>query len=94
MTYSVRFSRQVQRQIVRLPGHMRNQAKRRILGLRSLPRPPDAKELEGHPDFFRIWLDADFRLVWHIDDEGQVVDIFYVGPKSYDLYDKLGLQRS
>lgn len=70
MSYDLRLSKQIQRQIVRLPGSIRNLAKRRILALRSEPRPLDAKEMEGHPDFFRIWLDGDFRLVWQvIDDE-------------------------
>lgn len=93
MSYSVRFSKQVQREIARLPGHVRNQAKQRILELRSLPRPSDAKELDGHPGFYRVWLDDDFRLVWHVADDVRIVDIYYVGPKSDDLYRRLGLQR-
>ena len=93
MSYNVRLSKQIQRQIGRLPGNVRNQAKQRILALRSQPRPSDAQELVGHPDFFRIWLDSYFRLVWQVDDAAQVVDIFYVGPKTDDLYAKLGLDR-
>jgi mRNA-degrading endonuclease RelE of RelBE toxin-antitoxin system len=91
--YNVRFSRQIQGQIAQLPGNVRNQAKQRILALRDLPRPSDAKELENHPGFYRIWLDRDFRLIWQVDDEVAVVDIFYVGPKTGDLYDRLGLGR-
>lgn len=93
MNYSVRFSKQIQRQMANLPGNIRNQANSRILALRRQPRPPDAKELEGHPDFFRIWLDSDFRLVWQVDDDAQLVDVFYVGPKLGDLYARLGLDR-
>lgn len=93
MSYKVQLSRQIQRQISHLPGNVRNQAKRRILELRSQPRPSDAQELTGHPGFFRIWLDSDFRVVWHVDDDAQLVDIFYVGPKTDDLYAKLGLDR-
>ena len=93
MSYDVRFSKQIQRQIGRLPGNVRSLARRRILDLRTQPRPTDAKELEGHPSFFRIWLDVDFRLVWQVDDDLRLVDIFYVGPKSDDLYAELGLGR-
>ena len=93
MSYKVQLSKQIQRQIGRLPGNVRNQAKRRILELRSQPRPSDAQELTGHPGFFRIWLDNDFRVVWHVDDDAQLVDIFYVGPKTDDLYAKLGLDK-
>lgn len=93
MKYNVRFSRQIQRQIARLPGNVRNLAKQRILALRDQPRPPDARELENHSGFYRVWLDRDFRLIWQVDDEATVVDIFYVGPKTQDLYDQLGLGR-
>lgn len=93
MKYNVRFSTQIQRQIAQLPGNVRNLAKQRILALRDQPRPPDARELENHPSFYRIWLDRDFRLVWQVDDEAALVDIFYVGPKTYDLYGRLGLGR-
>ena len=93
MTYNVRFSKQIQRQIAQLPGNVRNQAKQRIFALRNQPRPSDAKERENHPGFYRIGLDRDFRLVWHVDDAAAMVDIFYVGPKTYDLYRRLGLER-
>jgi mRNA-degrading endonuclease RelE of RelBE toxin-antitoxin system len=93
MSYNVRLSKQVLRQIGRLPGHVRSRAKQRIVALRTEPRPADAKELEGHPDFFRVWVDRDYRLVWQVNDELHLVDIFYAGPKSDDLYAKLGLER-
>lgn len=94
MTYSIRFSKQTQRQIAHLPGHVRSLTKRRILDLRTQPRPSDAKELDGHPSFYRIWLDVDYRLVWQVDDEIALMDILYVGPKSDGLYAKFGLGRS
>jgi hypothetical protein len=32
--------------------------------------------------------------VWYgVDDDAQLVDIFYVGPKTTNLYAKLGLER-
>lgn len=93
MTYRVQFSKEIQRQIGRLPGNVRNQAKQRILALRSQPRPPDARELAGHAGFYRTWLERDFRIVWQVDDDAQVIDIFYVGPKTPGLYGKLGLER-
>lgn len=93
MRYRVRLSKQIQRQMARLPGNIRNQVKNRILTLRDVPRPQDARELTGHPGFFRVWLDRDFRLVWQVDDEAELVDVLYAGPKSDDLYGTLGLGR-
>ena len=94
MSYSVRFSKRIQREIARLPGNVRNQAKQRILELRNQPRPSDAKELDGHPGYFRIWLQGDYRLVWYVDDLLYLVDIFYIGLKYDELYTDLGLGRS
>lgn len=93
MTYRVQFSKEVQRQMGRLPGNVRTQAKQCILSLRTQPRPSAARELTGHAGFYRIWLERDFRMVWQVDDDAQLVDIFYVGPKTNDLYAKLGLDR-
>jgi hypothetical protein len=33
------------------------------------------------------------RLVWQVLEEESVVDLLYVGPKSADLYARLGLGR-
>ena len=57
-----------------------------LLELRNQPRPSDAKELDGHPGYFRIWLQGDYRLVWYADDLIQLVDIYYVGLKYDELY--------
>ena len=46
-----------------------------------------------HPTYYRLWLDADYRLVWHVMDDEQTVEIEYVGPKIPDLYERLGLGR-
>ena len=57
------------------------------------PRTDRSKELTGHPTFFRLWLGRDYRLVWHVLENEQIVEIEYVGPKAPDLYDRLGLTR-
>lgn len=93
MTYHIRLSKTIHRQIRTLPGHVRSVANRQILALAQTPYPADAKELEGHPSYFRIWLGADFRLVWQVIEDEQLVDILYVGPKLPDLYARLGLAR-
>ncbi len=93
MSYKIIFTRAIRRQIAKLPGHIKAIAKRRIAGLSDEPRPPRSKELEGRPGYYRLWLGTRYRLVWHVLDEEQMVEIEYVGPKSPDLYDWLGLSR-
>jgi mRNA-degrading endonuclease RelE of RelBE toxin-antitoxin system len=93
MAYRIAFSREVRRQIGDLPGHIKTLAKQEIAGLSDNPRPPHGKELTGHPAYFRLWLGRDYRLVWHVLDDEQMVEIEYVGHKTPDLYERLGLAR-
>jgi len=41
----------------------------------------------------RLWLPRNYRLVWLILEDEQVIDLLYVGPKLPDLYERLGLGR-
>ncbi|MCP4681619.1 MAG: hypothetical protein GY864_04735 [Desulfobacterales bacterium] len=93
MPYEIVFTRTVRRQIADLPGYIKAIAKKCIAGLSDEPYPSRSKELEGHPDYYRLWLGPHFRLVWHVHEEERVVEIEYVGPKPPDLYDRLGLAR-
>lgn len=93
MAYRIAFSREVRRQIADLPGDVKALAKQEIADLSIDPRPIRSKELAGHPDFFRLWLGADYRLVWRVVEDEQMVEIEYVGPKTPDLYERLDLGR-
>jgi mRNA-degrading endonuclease RelE of RelBE toxin-antitoxin system len=94
MPYRIAFSGEVRRQIGSLPGHIKALAKQEIAGLSDDPRPPQSTELTGHPTYFRLWLGRDYRLVWRVLDEEQMVEIEYVGYKTPGLYERLGLARS
>jgi len=93
MTYRIAFSREIRRQIESLPGYIKAMTKQEIASLSDSPRPPRSRELTGHPEYYRLWLGADYRLVWHVMDEERVVEVEYVGLKTPDLYERLGLGR-
>jgi mRNA-degrading endonuclease RelE of RelBE toxin-antitoxin system len=93
VAYRIAFSREVRRQIADLPGYVRSVAKQEIADLSDDPRPDRSKELTGYPDYFRLWLGPDYRLVWHVLDDEQMVEVEYVGPKTPNLYEYLGLAR-
>jgi len=93
MTYSLRYDSRFMRQIEALPGDVRSVARRVVRALADGPRPAGAKELEEHPGYYRLWLPRGQRLVWQVLDEEHVVDLLYVGPKTPDLYEQLGLGR-
>jgi mRNA-degrading endonuclease RelE of RelBE toxin-antitoxin system len=49
MSYRLRVSKGVQREIARLPGHIRPRVQRVIAGLVTEPRPANADELRDDP---------------------------------------------
>lgn len=93
MSYRLRFDRMFMRRLESLPGDLRSIARRQIRALADTPRPTQAKELDDHPGYFRLWLPRNHRLVYQLLDEEQVVDLLYIGPKTPDLYAQLGFGR-
>ncbi|HEC84810.1 MAG TPA: hypothetical protein ENI48_06160 [Thioploca sp.] len=93
MSYQIIFDKTIRHQIRCLPAHIKTIAKQQIALLSDNPRPQKSKELTGHPNYYRMWLGANHRLVWHIFDDEKAIEIEYVGPKSPDLYAYLGLAR-
>ena len=94
MIYRLRYGQQFQRQLKSLPGHVRSAARRLLESLTAEPRPPQAKELDNHPNHYRIWLLGDHRLVYQVMEEQQIIYLLYIGPKIPDLYARLGLGRN
>ena len=93
MGYRLRYDRVFMQQLMALPGDVRSIARRTVAALAETPRPARAKELDEHPGYYRLWLPREYRLVWQVLDEEEIVDLLYVGPKSPDLYQRLGLER-
>ncbi len=93
MPYRLLLTRDVKNQLRDLPGNIKAIARQQIANLINDPRPSRSKELTGHSGHYRLHLSTKYRLVWQIREEEQVVEIEYVGPKSPDLYEKLGLGR-
>jgi mRNA-degrading endonuclease RelE of RelBE toxin-antitoxin system len=93
MTYRIVISSDIKRQLQTLPGHIKPIARQCIAGLSANPRPPRSKELAGHSGHYRLHIATSYRLVWLVDDGDSYVEIEYVGPKTPDLYNTLGLAR-
>jgi mRNA-degrading endonuclease RelE of RelBE toxin-antitoxin system len=93
MSYKLRYDRRFMRHLKALPGDVRSVAHRQVKALTDNPRPTQAKELDDHPSYYRLWLPRGCRLVWQVLEVEQVVDLLYIGPKSPHLYEQLGLGR-
>lgn len=93
MGYRIIITGDIKRQLKALPGHVKPIARERIAALSADPHPPRSKELAGHPGHYRLHIATHYRLAWLVDDADQAVEIEYVGPKTPELYDTLGLAR-
>ena len=54
MTHRIRLTETAKKQLRRLPGNLRQRAKRLVDALASQPRPPGAKELRDLPGRYRL----------------------------------------
>ena len=93
MTTRILLTQDIKKQLQNLPGNIKAVARQQIAALVADPRPPRSKELDGHSGHFRLHIATKYRLVWLILEEDQIIEIEYVGPKSPDLYETLGLTR-
>jgi mRNA-degrading endonuclease RelE of RelBE toxin-antitoxin system len=93
MAYRLRVDRRFLRLLNVLPGDVRAAARQVTAKLTIEPRPMVAKELDGYQNYWRMWLPRNHRLIWHVLDDEELIDLIYVGPKSNDLYERLGLGR-
>ena len=68
MAYRLRYDRRFKRSLAALSGDIRGMARRMIAQLADDPHPPQAKELDDHPTYYRLWLPRQHRLVWQVLD--------------------------
>jgi mRNA-degrading endonuclease RelE of RelBE toxin-antitoxin system len=69
---------------------VRAQAEALIDALADDPRPVRAKELQGKPGIYRLWLAGRWRIVYEIDEDSQVISILRVRRKERIDYPSLG----
>ncbi|MEV6324492.1 type II toxin-antitoxin system RelE/ParE family toxin [Nocardia sp. NPDC051787] len=72
------------KQLQRLPRDVFEAALQAIIGLSKEPRPAGAKKLVGSRDDWRVRI-GQYRIVYEIDDEEQLVTIYTVAKRS-DVY--------
>jgi len=60
-SYRIRASKTIRKQLGQLSGNVRNLVRQRMLSLSRQPRPDDARELQRHPGYYRIWISGRFR---------------------------------
>ncbi len=89
MSYRLKSKPEIQKELKRLPSYVRAQAIAAIDALANTPRPSGAKELEGKPSVYRVWLAGRWRIVYQIDDATSTVTILRVRRKEDIDYDSI-----
>jgi mRNA-degrading endonuclease RelE of RelBE toxin-antitoxin system len=81
VSYQIEVVIEARKEVSKLPGNIRAQARQQFLSLATNPRPPKMQELRGKPGYYRIWLAGRWRIVYTIDDNLQLVTILRVRRK-------------
>lgn len=89
VNYQLEISPEAQREIKALPGYVRTQALQLLETIRANPRLVRTKELEGKPDFYRIWLAGKWRIVYRVVDELVLISVIRVRRKEQIDYARL-----
>ncbi|NJL03887.1 MAG: type II toxin-antitoxin system RelE/ParE family toxin [Chloroflexaceae bacterium] len=82
MSYQIEISNEAAREIKKLPGYVRAEVRRLVRELGDNPYPPPARELQGKPGIYRLWVAGRWRMVYAIDDEALIVTIRRVRSKA------------
>jgi mRNA interferase RelE/StbE len=77
MAYSVVFTPAAERSLEHLDRTISRRIKPKVLALADNPRPSGCVKLQGHSGLFRIRV-GDYRVVYHIDDARQLVEVTIV----------------
>jgi mRNA interferase RelE/StbE len=72
--YEIRFAASAAREFRALPLDIRRRIGIALDGLRQVPRPSGARQLQGHEQLYRIRV-GHYRIVYHIDDQAALLRI-------------------
>jgi mRNA interferase RelE/StbE len=85
--YKIKVTETAEKELRRLPGNVRQRARRMVSILAGDPRPSGAKELRDRPGRYRLRLDG-WRVIYRVDDEDETVTVLRVrrkvGPETYE----------
>jgi len=89
MLYRLRLSKEAQRQIEHLPGHIRQRIRQTIAELAYDPRPAAAKQMEDDlSEYYRIRIE-NYRVIYTINDDIVLVEIVRVMKRTPKTYTRL-----
>ena len=85
MSWEIRYRASVETDIDRLPAHIRVPALKKIVALGENPFPPGCKKLKGTQNRYRVKVAGDWRVVYSLFSELNLIKIEFVGHRK-DAY--------
>ncbi|MGO8789848.1 MAG: type II toxin-antitoxin system RelE family toxin [Terriglobia bacterium] len=85
MNWEIRYRASVEKDVDRLPTHIRVLVLRKIVGLGENPFPLGCKKLRGNTDRYRVKVARDWRIVYSLFREFNLIKIEFVGHRK-DAY--------
>ncbi|KAB8314101.1 type II toxin-antitoxin system RelE/ParE family toxin [Tolypothrix campylonemoides VB511288] len=79
--YDLRIAKTAEKDLIDLPAKQFKQVVSKIFSLQGNPRPQDYKALKGYEGGYRVD-QGEYRILYTIDDENLLVDIFRVGKRN------------
>jgi mRNA interferase RelE/StbE len=79
--YALRIAKTAEKDLLSLQTKQFNQIAKKIFSLQGNPRPQDCGALKGYPNGYRVD-QGEYRILYTIDDEQKMVDIFRVGKRN------------
>ncbi|MFN6513439.1 MAG: type II toxin-antitoxin system RelE family toxin [Nostoc sp. CreGUA01] len=87
--YTLRIAKTTEKNLRDLQAKQFKQIVSKIFSLQGTPRPQDCKALKGYEGGCRVDF-GEYRILYTIDDENQLVDVFRVGKRNDDeVYENL-----
>lgn len=75
--YRVEFTAAAQKDILSIPGFVRNRMEIAVEQLQVNPRPEGSKKLKGRENTYRIRL-GDYRILYSIEDRSKMLTVFRI----------------
>ena len=85
MSWEIRYRASVERDVDRLPAHIRVLVLKKIIDLGENPFPPGYKKLKGTFDRYRFKVAGDGRVVYSLFSESNMIKIEFIGHRK-DAY--------
>lgn len=83
---TLRIKTSARKDLLKLPDAILLKAFRLILQIKENPYPRGFKKVRGQKDKLRIWIDRNYRILYEVDSDVELIDIVYVGLKNESTY--------